>query len=112
MFSASLLICLLPIIVLGDSGPTDFYPEDLCSAQGGQCIKLDECSVPVDDIYLNLCPEQQAEGAECCHGVSTKEYRCKRFGGDCVADGRPCPDHLQKPQATDCLKGTFCCIFI
>ncbi|KAK5639925.1 hypothetical protein RI129_010736 [Pyrocoelia pectoralis] len=112
MFSSLLLICLLPILALGTSGPVDFHPEEPCNRVGGQCIKRDECSVHIEDQYLNLCPQQQSQGAECCHGVSTKEHRCRRFGGECFREGTRCPDGLKRPEATDCPTGQFCCIVI
>ncbi|KAK4880277.1 hypothetical protein RN001_008423 [Aquatica leii] len=93
-----------------NSEPVDFYPEKLCNAVGGQCILKDECPYPIK--YLNRCPRQQHFGAECCHGVSIKEYRCHRFGGECVVNGSRCPYNLQVKRPTNCPAGTFCCILI
>ncbi|KAF5277763.1 hypothetical protein FQR65_LT03743 [Abscondita terminalis] len=94
----------------GHLGPVDFRPEEPCNQVGGMCIKKDECPTPIE--YPGHCPEQQKDGAECCHGVSTKEYRCRKFGGHCVNKGSSCPKNLQRPQATDCPDDSFCCVLV
>ncbi|KAK4880278.1 hypothetical protein RN001_008424 [Aquatica leii] len=106
-----ILFIVIPILsCIGNSEPVDFHPEDPCNAVGGQCIMKDECPTPIE--YLNHCPQQQNDGAECCHGVSIKEYRCRRFGGECRNDNSRCPELLKRKQATDCPTGTFCCVLV
>ncbi|KAF5281294.1 hypothetical protein FQA39_LY05180 [Lamprigera yunnana] len=92
--------------------PMDFDLESPCSSAGGLCIMKDECSVTIEDRYLNLCPAQKHLGAECCHGVSIYEYRCEKFGGTCIPVADKCPDLLRENRATDCSTNTFCCVLV
>ncbi|KAF5281293.1 hypothetical protein FQA39_LY05179 [Lamprigera yunnana] len=108
MFAKFSIFCVLISVVIC-LGPTYFHPEEECNKAGGKCIKKDECSNTIPKEYLNLCPQQQAQGAECCHGDSIKENRCQQLGGNCQPE---CPEFLRRPQATDCSFTHLCCVLI
>ncbi|KAK5639926.1 hypothetical protein RI129_010737 [Pyrocoelia pectoralis] len=102
-YLSSLLAFSFPILAFG---VTDFHPEEPCNRVGGQCIRLDQCSIPVPKEYLNLCPEQQDQGAECCHGRIRNEFRCEKLQGACFGAESNC---RQVKQAIDCPSGQICC---
>ncbi|KAI5638579.1 hypothetical protein NE865_08771 [Phthorimaea operculella] len=84
--------------------------EPLCTAAGGSCTFA--CPKEWLVEQKGLCPEQQRLGVECCYGISMKETRCKKHGGECIAEERMCGGPALYREATDCESGTKCCIFM
>ncbi|XP_021917952.1 uncharacterized protein LOC110828997 [Zootermopsis nevadensis] len=89
----------------------EIKPEEPCSRAGGICLPEKEC--PVDHLSpkRGLCPEQQKEGVECCHGLSVLERRCSKRGGQCTSKAR-CGRQLWDNYAQDCSQNEACCILV
>ncbi|GBP79498.1 hypothetical protein EVAR_59172_1 [Eumeta japonica] len=77
-------------------------PEIPCTAAGGACVVAADCPRG-HRAPDGLCPQQQRLGVECCYGISVRETRCRRHGGECTRSD--CPDRLTYRDATDCNVG-------
>ncbi|XP_039286640.1 U-scoloptoxin(19)-Sm1a [Nilaparvata lugens] len=87
-----------------------YWNEMECLQEGGICLPADEC--PKGHEAANgLCPAQQENGIECCHGLSNKERACSRRGGLC-RDKIKCPESLRIPYANDCQSQEICCALV
>nr|WCR32652.1 beta-defensin [Penaeus vannamei] len=120
----TLLLCLALSAAFGlpadESGPvsinkrnidnTRFHPEDPCSRQGGFCGLASAC--PKDFLHKTpgLCPEQQAQGVECCYKVPDNVRDCRGRGGECVPEA-DCGNAPQEEKG-QCQAGEVCCIFL
>ncbi|XP_026744839.1 uncharacterized protein LOC113506191 [Trichoplusia ni] len=79
--------------------------ESACMFEGGMCVIANDC--PNGSLVgSGLCPLQQRMGVECCYGISVKETRCQKRGGDCVTE---CISDQVYRKATGCPKDTICC---
>ncbi|XP_049887924.1 U-scoloptoxin(19)-Sm1a [Pectinophora gossypiella] len=83
-----------------------------CTTQGGICVRAFDCPEGKLDRVKGLCPLQQRNNVECCHGVALSETRCRKNGGECMPATSRCPDSLVFQRATDCEKDHKCCILI
>ncbi|NP_001106745.1 carboxypeptidase inhibitor precursor [Bombyx mori] len=110
-----LLFCAMCILVYGNS-EDDFCEidsieqEDPCRREGGLCTVAEDCPSDIR-ARTGLCPKQQKDGIECCYGVSVKETRCRKHGGECFSKGY-CSQSLIYEEASDCPEGNDCCILV
>ncbi|KAL4706093.1 hypothetical protein ACJJTC_017873 [Scirpophaga incertulas] len=81
-------------------------PEDPCSQEGGMCTFAEDCDNPAE---TGLCPKQQSQGVECCYGVSNKEKRCRKLGGECM---NYCNPVVRVTKPTNCPPNKMCCILV
>ncbi|CAH1643125.1 unnamed protein product [Spodoptera littoralis] len=86
--------------------------EGPCISQGGMCTIAGDCPAGHLVEERGLCPKQQKRGVECCYGLSVKETRCKKRGGECFPGKDPCNEIVRYRDATDCPKDTTCCILV
>ncbi|KAF2879057.1 hypothetical protein ILUMI_27110 [Ignelater luminosus] len=110
-FAGILTIFLVLFAIAYGDDPADFPIEKGCSKAGGICMPTDECPVEIIADYKGLCPNANKKdpSVQCCHGISLKETRCQRFGGECQPR---CPDDLKVPRAKDCTDGKVCCVLV
>ncbi|RVE47590.1 hypothetical protein evm_007788 [Chilo suppressalis] len=85
-------------------------PEEACSQEGGVCTFEADCPDPTAE--KGLCPNQQSQGVECCYGLSVKETRCRKRGGECFTKSQYCNPRIIYPNATDCGVDEKCCILV
>ncbi|KAL0849727.1 hypothetical protein ABMA28_011685 [Loxostege sticticalis] len=83
-------------------------PEAPCNSVGGVCTFAADCPLLTEES--GLCPEQRSQGVECCYGVSRKETRCRRQGGECWPSDQRCGTEFKG--ASDCGRGEKCCILV
>ncbi|CAB3256123.1 unnamed protein product [Arctia plantaginis] len=83
------------------------YPEQDCSRVGGSCTIAEDCPKDQQVEERGLCPKQRSRGVECCYGVSVKETRCRKRGGECMENCR-----REFKEASDCPESTVCCILL
>ncbi|XP_026744837.1 uncharacterized protein LOC113506189 [Trichoplusia ni] len=105
------IFCVIGVVLANDDLRIidSIQSEPSCSSRGGMCVIADDCpaSYLVEDS--GLCPLQQRMGVECCYGISIKETRCRRRGGECLPR---CNVRLRDTTATDCSEDTVCCILV
>ncbi|XP_066996593.1 U-scoloptoxin(19)-Sm1a [Anabrus simplex] len=114
LFSA-LLTSAAPADEVTSTTPAALAPvnthEEPCLKEGGLCLLKELCPRGQLSEKQGLCPEQQARGVECCHGLSELERRCSARGGIC----RPklkCGRQLWEEKGEDCAAGETCCILV
>ncbi|KAF2879056.1 hypothetical protein ILUMI_27109 [Ignelater luminosus] len=107
-FLGVLIIFLLVSQEIHGDGPASFPIEEGCRPTGGICMPTDEC--PSDIETKGLCPNANKKdpSVECCLGISLKETRCQRLGGECQSKCHN--DNMKIPRAQDCTSDTVCCV--
>ncbi|XP_063597201.1 U-scoloptoxin(19)-Tl1a-like [Penaeus indicus] len=93
----------------GDYVPP-YHPEEPCSREGGICGLASACPDGFLHQTLGLCPEQQAQGVECCYKVPSNVRDCRGRGGECVPEDQ-C-GKAPREEEGECDAGKVCCIFL
>ncbi|XP_075978292.1 U-scoloptoxin(19)-Tl1a-like [Anticarsia gemmatalis] len=88
------------------------FQEPGCSRKGGMCVIGVDCPEGRLANERGLCTAQKKRKVECCYGISIKETRCQKRGGECLPGRTPCTSRLIYPGATDCPNETTCCILV
>ncbi|XP_034841211.1 U-scoloptoxin(19)-Sm1a-like [Maniola hyperantus] len=86
--------------------------EQPCLEEGGSCVIAADCPEGLLANDRGLCPKQQARGVECCYGISVKETRCEKRGGECMPKDKFCNPRIVFQEATDCCNDEKCCILV